>query len=87
MMRSPQDDRKSFIGGSDARTILCLDESALLRLWHEKRGEIEPEDLSGNLAVQLGCATEALNRTWFEGETGRRLKDVQRFLRHPTLPP
>ena len=30
------------------------DEVALGRLWHEKRGEIEPEDLSGNLVVQLG---------------------------------
>ncbi len=30
------------------------DEAALVRLWQEKRGEIEPEDLSGNLIVQLG---------------------------------
>ena len=30
------------------------DESALVRLWREKRGEVEPEDLSGNLIVQLG---------------------------------
>jgi hypothetical protein len=25
------------------------DEAALPRLWQEKRGEVEPEDLSGNL--------------------------------------
>ena len=30
------------------------DEEALVRLWREKRGEVEPEDLSGNLIVQLG---------------------------------
>jgi hypothetical protein len=42
------------------------DESALLRLWQEKRGELEPEDLSGNLIVQLGLVTEALNRNWYE---------------------
>ena len=47
-------DRRSFIGGSDARTIMGDDESALLRLWREKRGEVEPEDLSSNLIVQLG---------------------------------
>ena len=46
--------RRSFIGGSDARIIMGEDEAALLRLWREKRGEIEPEDLSGNLIVQLG---------------------------------
>ena len=46
--------RRSFIGGSDARVIMGDDEAALLRLWREKRGEVEPEDLSGNLIVQLG---------------------------------
>ena len=46
--------RRSFIGGSDARIIMGEDEGALLRLWREKRGEAEPEDLSGNLIVQLG---------------------------------
>ena len=47
-------DRRYFIGGSDARIIMGDDEAALLRLWREKRGEVEPEDLSGNLIVQLG---------------------------------
>ena len=47
-------DRRPFIGGSDARIIMGDDEAALLRLWREKRGEIEPEDLSDNLIVQLG---------------------------------
>ena len=46
--------RRFFIGGSDARIIMGSDEAALIRLWREKRGEAEPEDLSGNLIVQLG---------------------------------
>jgi len=54
--------RRSFIGGSDARIIMGCDEQALIRLWREKRGEIEPEDLSSNLLVQLRLATEDLNR-------------------------
>jgi predicted phage-related endonuclease len=58
--------RRSFIGGSDARIIMGDDEAALLRLWREKRGEVEPEDFSGNLLVQLGVATEDLNRRWYE---------------------
>jgi len=53
-------DRRYFIGGSDARIIMGDDESALVRLWREKRGEVEPEDLSGNLVVQLGVVTEGL---------------------------
>ena len=56
-------DRRYFVGGSDARIIMGDDEAALLRLWREKRGEIEPEDLSRNLIVQLGVATEELNRS------------------------
>ena len=34
----------ALIGGSDARIIMGDDEAALLRLWREKRGEVEPED-------------------------------------------
>ena len=61
------------------------DESALLRLWRQKRGEVEPEDLSGNLVVQLGIATEELNRRWYETNTGQVLTDIQRQIRHPAL--
>jgi len=61
------------------------DEAALLRLWREKRGEIEPEDLSGNLVVQLGLATEDLNRRWYEANTGQVLTDAQQQVRHPAL--
>jgi predicted phage-related endonuclease len=74
-----------FIGGSDARIIVGDDEAALLRLWREKRGEIEPEDLSGNLVVQLGLTTEELNRRWYQANTGQALTDIQRHIRHPAL--
>ena len=46
---------------------------ALLRLFREKRGEAEPEDLSGNLLVQLGLATEHLNCQWYERTTGQAI--------------
>jgi predicted phage-related endonuclease len=77
--------RRGFIGGSDARIIMGLDEPALLQLWREKRGEAEPEDLSNNLIVQLGTVTEDLNRHWYERNTGQTVKDVQRRVRHPVL--
>ena len=77
--------RRTFIGGSDARIIMGDDEAALLRLWREKRGEVEPEDLSGNLIVQLGLVTEKLNRRWYQANTGRVITDVQQWGRHPTL--
>jgi predicted phage-related endonuclease len=79
-------ERRSFIGGSDARIIMGSDEAALIRLWREKRGEAEPEDLSGNLIVQLGTATEDLNRSWYERNSGRRVRDVQRRVKHSAIP-
>src|SRR5271167_742473 len=78
-------DRRCFIGGSDARIIMGDDEAALFRLWREKRGEVEPEDLSGNLIVQLGLVTEELNRRWYEANSGQTLTDVQRRIRHPVV--
>ena len=77
--------RRQFIGGSDARIIMGNDEAALVRLWLEKRGEVEPQDLSGNLIVQLGAVTEELNRRWYQANTGQVITDVQRSVRHPTI--
>jgi predicted phage-related endonuclease len=74
--------RCRYIGGSDARIIMSAHEEAIIRLWKEKRGEIEPQDLSGDLIVQLGVATEALNRAWYERNTGRAITDIQRWVQH-----
>src|SRR6266478_6000775 len=79
------ENRRSFLGGSDARIIMGSDEAALIRLWQEKRGEVEPEDCSNNLIVQLGVITEPLNRSWYERNTGQAVKDVQRWIRHPVI--
>src|SRR5215471_3427275 len=79
-------ERRFFVGGSDARIIMGNDEAALVRLWREKRGEAAPEDLSGNLIVQLGAATEGLNHSWYERNTGRRVTDIQRRVKHSAIP-
>jgi predicted phage-related endonuclease len=76
-------DRRGFIGGSDARIIMGDDEAALVRLWREKRGEIDPEDFSANLIVQLGIVTEELNRHWYEHNTGQVVTEMQRQVFHP----
>jgi predicted phage-related endonuclease len=81
----PYESRRVFIGGSDARIIMGNDETALVYLWREKRGEAEPQDYSDNLIVQLGVATEPLNRRWYERMTGHVIKDVQSWVRHPVI--
>jgi predicted phage-related endonuclease len=75
--------RRAFIGGSDARIIMGQDEADLVRLWREKRGEVEPADFSENLVVQLGRATEDLNRSWYERCTAQTITECQKHVRHP----
>lgn len=75
--------RLGFIGGSDARIIMGDDQTKLMRLWREKRGELKSEDLSQDLIVQLGSITEDLNRTWYERNTGHTVGDVQKKVSHP----
>lgn len=84
-MANAETQRRTFVGGSDARVIMGDDERTLIRLWREKRGEIEPEDLSDNLVVQIGAVTEDLNRRWFERNTGQAVTDIQRWVQHPVL--
>ena len=76
---------RMFIGSSDARIIMGHDEAALIRLWREKRGELAAQDFSGNLLVQLGKATEDLNRSWYERNTGRTVDRIQRVVRHSAI--
>ena len=76
-------ERCAFIGGSDARIIMGQDEADLVRLWREKRGELAPEDFSENLVVQLGRATEDLNRHWYERCTAQTITQCQKHVRHP----
>jgi predicted phage-related endonuclease len=47
--------RRQYIGGSNARVVMGDDEAALVRLWREKRGELEPRDHSDNLLVPAGA--------------------------------
>src|ERR1700730_16437236 len=82
-LRKTPRDRRAFIGGSDARIIMGDDEVALLRLWREKRGDVEAEDLSANLIVQLGSATEDLNRRWYEQNANQTITNIQRYVQHP----
>ena len=77
--------RKHAIGGSDANIIMGGDEKKLLRLWREKRGEVEGEDLSDILAVQMGSFTEPLNVAWFEKNTGYRVIGCGKLAKHPTI--
>jgi predicted phage-related endonuclease len=75
--------RRLGVGGSDAKRVMDGD---WLALWREKTGRSKPEDLSGNLAVQMGTCTEPLNALWYERQTGRSVVWRNRLAVHPTIP-
>ena len=66
--------RKGFIGGSDCVKIMQGD---WLGLWQVKTGRAESEDLSRNLAVQMGIHTEDFNLSWFEVERNVTVRGQQ----------
>ena len=66
--------RKGFIGGSDCVKIM---NGEWLELWQVKTGRSEPEDLSKNLAVQMGIHTEDFHLRWFEQERNVTLSNHQ----------
>lgn len=79
-------ERQKFLGASDATIIMGGDKDKIYRLWQEKIGDTEPEDLSDNLPVQLGTFTEALNLHWFSKKTGKRVTGQREKIVHPSIP-
>ena len=73
--------RMAGVGGSDANIILSGDPAKILALWQEKRAEQEPTDLTGSLAVMLGCWTEEFNRLWYEKLTGNKVPKTDGVVR------
>ena len=79
LTREQREQRRLFIGGSDAARIVSGDWHSL---WLEKTNQRDGEDLSQNFAVQLGNATENLNLAWYELKTGRVLSRLGEQPRH-----
>ena len=77
--------RRDFVGGSDARIIMGATRRRCFGFGGRSAARLSPEDLSRNLIVQLGKATERLNREWFQAATGQHITDVQKHIRHPGL--
>jgi len=76
--------RKKGLGGSDATRIMS---GEWHKLWLEKTGREESDDLSDVLPVQLGTWTEEFNRQWYQKQTGLVvLTDGCDMLRHKERP-
>jgi putative phage-type endonuclease len=68
-------DRKTFIGGTDIAVIMGLSPyKTPYKLWAEKTGLIEQDDLSNVEAVQLGIELEEFVAKKFEKVTGLKVR-------------
>ena len=74
------------IGGSDAPTILGLNEySSPYALWCEKTGKIIPEDISDKESVRLGNDLEQyVAQRWME-KTGKKVRRLNAVIANPDL--
>jgi predicted phage-related endonuclease len=77
--------RRFGIGGSDATTIMGGNPEKLVKLWEEKTGRREPDDLSDVLCVQLGSWTEPFNAAWYQKTTGNELACRNHFWPHESI--
>lgn len=69
-------DRKNRIGGSDVAALFGLDPyKSYWRLWHEKAGNIEPEDVSQKDVVKFGSWVEPAVAAWFASENNMTYHD------------
>lgn len=76
LTKEQQEFRKNVIGGSEANILMEGDDVKILHLWRQKIGEVEPDDLSDILPVQMGLFTEPFNRFWYEKQTGHVITNV-----------
>ncbi len=70
LTREEIDERRTYLGASDANIVLSGDEEKILELWKVKTGLADPEDLSDVLPVQLGSFTEKFNLFWASKQLG-----------------
>jgi putative phage-type endonuclease len=75
--------RATGLGGSDAGAALGLNPyKTPVKLYLEKIGEIEPDDLSDNDAVHFGTVLEDTVAAEYERRTGNKVRRDNRSLRH-----
>ena len=79
-------ERRSTLRGSCINILAGGDHKRIDRLFKEKTGELEPEDLSGKWPIQFGQCTEILNLHTFEQKNGVKIDSYQRVVRSPSEP-
>ncbi len=80
--------RMAGIGGSDAGAIMGYNPwTSPFKLWLEKTGQVEPEDISMKPSVQAGIRLEPVVADWFADVTGLHVerRGMMRSKKYPWL--
>ena len=81
------EERRKYIGGSDIAVVMGMSRwKTPLKLWLEKTGQAEPDDLSQVEAVQLGTELEEFVAQKFARETGRQVRRQSKMYVHKDYP-
>lgn len=81
------EERRNYIGGSDIAVVMGMSRwKTPLKLWLEKTGEVEPDDLSQVEAVQLGTELEEFVAQKFSRETGKQVRKQSKMYVHKDYP-
>lgn len=81
------EERRNYIGGSDIAAVMGMSRwNTPLKLWLEKTGEVEPDDLSQVEAVQLGIELEDFVAQKFAKETGKQVRKQSKMYVHKDYP-
>jgi putative phage-type endonuclease len=81
------EERKNYIGGSDAATICGVNPYGnIIELWQEKLGLKEIEDISDNPAIKAGNYLEPVVAQWFSDETKKKVILAPDTFYHKSLP-
>jgi putative phage-type endonuclease len=79
--------RKKGIGGSDAAAVLGVSPfKSPLRLWMEKRGEVEAEQIENRQAVYWGTMLEKVVAEEYERRTNRHTVETNSVSVHRSIP-
>lgn len=77
------EERRNYIGGSDIAVIMNMSRwKTPLKLWLEKTGQAEPDDLSAVEAVQLGTELEEFVAQKFSQVTGKQVRKQPKMYVH-----
>ena len=86
-MSFTQEERMSYIGGSDIAAILGQSRwKTPYRLWAEKTGKITMPDLSNVEAVEMGNRLEQFVADIFSDKTGKQVRRAPKMYRHSEYP-